>query len=285
MPLQDIINSFTQEPQEGRDPLGYLRGLIAMDLGATGLMAGVRRLGRMGGGAYDPAAGDDRAILKQLLKQTGLHTPPRTRRAYDRMRDWLRFDAAANDRAKIVRYGPVLKSYENAAEALDVPEGGNPLQRFRRWMAENSKVGPHYNHLTDTVGLDKVNGRRSLPTNGVLAHELGHARQSKGLLAGYGLSKGLLGASSLGSFLVQDKDSGRNNAIAGSVASLPMLYTEFDASRRGAGLLSSAARAAGKKLPIAKRLSPFVGFPTYMFAAAQPAIVHGLRSHYGAYNE
>lgn len=283
MPLQDIVDSFTKPPEEGKDPLGYLRGLVAMDLGAGGLMNIVRRFGRMNGGAYDPSAGDDRAILKQLLKQTKLHTPQRfdsTRNRLGRKDTWMQFTRLHNMDA-----GPTLRSYENVAEMANMPEGGNAWQRFQRWMAERSKAGPHFNPVTNTVGLDSHNGKRVLPTNGVLAHELGHSMQSKGLLTGHALSRGLLGASSLGSYLVNDRETGRDNAIAGGVAALPMLYTEFDASRRGSNLLASAAAAAGKKLPLAKRLSPFVGLPTYMLAAAQPAIVHGLRSHYGAYNE
>lgn len=112
----------------------------------------------------------------------------------------------------------------------------------------------------------------------ILAHEAGHVLQHPGLLGTSMVSRKGPVAGLLGTLLSDDKDTGRNWALGGSLAGLPMVGVEMDASRRGAKLLKGMG--AGFK----SRLGAYAGVPTYALFAAMPWLVHKFKGMAGGYN-
>jgi Zn-dependent protease with chaperone function len=81
---------------------------------------------------------------------------------------------------------------------------------------------------------------------GVLAHELGHHMGGKWLMRGNQIGRPALGLGTAGALLSNNEDNSRNSAIAGTVGSMPMLASEFDASRRGAKLMRQMKLKGGR---------------------------------------
>jgi hypothetical protein len=116
----------------------------------------------------------------------------------------------------------------------------------------------------------------------VLAHELGHAEQqaSKALSLKLRMPAMLAGgAAGGGVLLTKDRDRAKLYAGLGSAASLPILFNEYDASRRGAGLVKQLMPGASKSL----RRLPYVGLPTYAALALSPWAAYAGKSAMGGY--
>jgi hypothetical protein len=159
-------------------------------------------------------------------------------------------------------------------------------------------LGPHYNPQTNRIGLPHkdvmtsnlrgsiVGSRdgRHLSNMGVLAHEAGHARQPKWSMTARNASKPLSVLGHFMTLLSKDEDYGAAGAGLGALGMAPTLLNEADASYRGSKMLSQAARLAGKPLSLGRRLSPWLGFPTYALATASPFVVHGVKKQLGGYN-
>jgi Zn-dependent membrane protease YugP len=171
----------------------------------------------------------------------------------------------------------LFKSYKAAKDAD--PEVAETLAKKLKRIgvdriighADEATVGPHFDPKSNTLRVSKDDF-------GVLAHEIGHAKNfatSKKLFgkAGQKLHHILYGTSKVGSsaaasiaalsalFGAED-DTVRNIGIAGSAAAAPMLAEELIASTRGANML--------RKLKLPGKLKAFSGIPSYLAAAALP---------------
>ena len=128
--------------------------------------------------------------------------------------------------------------------------------------------------------------RRYLGSMGVLAHDFGHSKQPGALIKATNTARAFGGGAGTMYALGSDSDThGFYGALAGTAANLPHLGVEYDASRRGANMLQTAARTAGKTLPRALRMSPYMGLPTYALMAAAPMAAYGGKKLFGGYSQ
>ncbi len=131
---------------------------------------------------------------------------------------------------------------------------------------------------TDERGVAISNSIRSSLKPGVLAHEIGHQQQLRHLTGPlYHAGKMLPGGAALYSGLTSDEGHAKKAAIAGTLAAAPMLAAEIDASRRGSKLLKNAGMKG------LRRLTPFVGVPSYAAVAAVPMATYKIKKAMGGY--
>lgn len=176
---------------------------------------------------------------------------------------------------------------------------------FIRW-----EQGPAYDPINH-----RVQWHKNLPSEGILAHELGHATQ--GMNLGNPLRKVLamrlpMMAGGIGGLLgtlgTTDEDKARKIAILGTALGGGVVGNEMHASYRGSKVLHEAMKnfsgkdkrmhftpgfkhhaAALKKNPgLLRKLwalkSPWIGVPTYLAAATAPLQAHGLMKWFGGYD-
>lgn len=138
---------------------------------------------------------------------------------------------------------------------------------------------------------------------GILAHEYGHKQQLdllEKVLRNRNLGKGLMTAGVLGmklgpagamtyNLFTDSETNARKAALLGSVAALPGLGMEFDAARRGTGILKRLAAAGPGRRPIrllGKHLwSPWIGLPSYLALTAAPLVSYQTKKMLGGYSQ
>ena len=114
-----------------------------------------------------------------------------------------------------------------------------------------------------------------------IAHEIGHALAPKFVFNPYtiGLSNAARniggGLGTVGALLSRDEANSRRSAIAGSLAQVPSLGIELDASIRGARLLRNLGAKSG--------MGAFVGLPSYALMAAAPLGAHYTKKLLGGF--
>jgi len=115
---------------------------------------------------------------------------------------------------------------------------------------------------------------------GILAHEIGHLQQRKWLTSVPTRLGGMLGPLAGTAYAASTKDERRAQvgAAAGTLAGVPMLIGETDASLRGRRLLKGAG-VKGRRL-----LSPGIGLASYGALAAMPGIAYGTKKLLGGYD-
>lgn len=144
------------------------------------------------------------------------------------------------------------------------PNPNNPKKKFKHWR-RTIKLG------------DSPTLRRDY----VLAHELGHAMQSKPLLAAYGpaakMLKPSIGALGVSGFLRNGHNDELHDKIDAGIAGVGTLGgavltgIEADASWRGSKGLATAPTRWGR---IKQRAQAFRGVPTYASLAVVPAAMY-----------
>ena len=130
--------------------------------------------------------------------------------------------------------------------------------------------------------LKKYKSIISVPDKGhqsVLAHEMGHAEQGRAFRRLAGLGKGVSGLGGLLALWSDHEDFARQAGIGGSLAMLPTLVNEFDASRRGSRLLKQVGEAS-----MLKRLKAFAGMPTYALGAMLPYGAYKVKDYFDQYS-
>lgn len=145
----------------------------------------------------------------------------------------------------------------------------NIKYRMRRSAADSVRNSPaFYTPANPGIGISKPTIGHSwrVKNPGVLAHEIGHHMGGKWLMRGNVIGRPSIGLGTAGALLSNNEDNSRNAAIAGTVGSVPMLASEFDASRRGAKLMRQMKLKGGR--------SAFIGLPTYMLASSAPMLAH-----------
>jgi hypothetical protein len=131
------------------------------------------------------------------------------------------------------------------------------------------------------------------PSEGILAHELGHARSigrlgpgklpyllargyAPAIGAGYATLKGYQGA------FLDDPKMALTGAAVASASMVPMVADEMIASGIGSKLLKDADPGYKRGL---KALSSWRGVPTYLAAALAPFAAYGLAKKWGAFDK
>lgn len=145
----------------------------------------------------------------------------------------------------------------------------NIKYRMRRSAADSVRNTPaFYTPANPGMGISKptIGHSPRMSNPGVLAHEIGHHMGGKWLMRGNQIGRPALGLGTAAALLSNNEDNSRNSAIAGTAGAVPMLASEFDASRRGAKLMRQMKLKGGR--------SAFVGLPTYMLASSAPMLAH-----------
>lgn len=145
----------------------------------------------------------------------------------------------------------------------------NIKYRMRRSAADSVRNSPaFYTPANPGIGISKptIGHSPRMSNPGVLAHEIGHHMGGKALMVGNRIGRPAIGLGTAGALLSNNEDNSRNSAIAGTLGSVPMLASEFDASRRGAKLMRQMKLKGGR--------SAFIGLPTYMLASSAPMLAH-----------
>lgn len=188
------------------------------------------------------------------------------------------------------------------------------MKSVRPGVADVDWIGWEKGPAYDPVN-HRVQWHKRLPSEGILAHELGHATQ--GMNLGNPLRKVLamrlpMMAGGLGGVLgtlgTTDEDKARKIAILGTALGGGVVGNELHASYRGSKILHEAMKdfsgkdksmhftpsfkrhaAALKKNPsLLRKLwalkSPWIGVPTYLAAATAPLQAHGLMKAFGGYD-
>ena len=173
-----------------------------------------------------------------------------------------------------------LQSMGKSGAMYGMPED---LKFYNMDVSKNPYTSPlnpftsaHYNPQTKTVQTAQ---RGTRPDAGLLAHELGHARQYadpryKGFNKLAGLSRGASMFSTLPLMFADSPDTAKKATTATTIAGLPVFAQEVDASLKGRWLLSQAAKQSGQKLGLMGQLAPFKGVPSYLLALALPYITY-----------
>jgi hypothetical protein len=117
---------------------------------------------------------------------------------------------------------------------------------------------------------------------GIRAHEAGHALgpdiYTKPIVRRLSVLAPILGTGNI--IHTKNEEVGRNTALASPLLASPLLASEFDASMRGSNLLKKLTKG---KLTTLQKLSPYVGLPTYLAAAAAPSLAHLTKKYMGGY--
>ena len=191
-------------------------------------------------------------------------------------------------------------STAQAEELLEDLYAANPdLRRVKEVGPSMIPAGPHYNPKNDSIGYSG-----KAPSSGILAHELGHAQQKwtpkrMKLQQFSRLGAQLSPLAALYAGVSKDEDKARNAAIGSTAVSLPMLFNEYDASRRGAKMLrnlpadhpalralqSGPSSSLRRRLVNAARRNPYIGLPTYALMASIPGLTYGAKKLTGGYED
>jgi hypothetical protein len=145
----------------------------------------------------------------------------------------------------------------------------NMKHRMRRSAADSVRNTPaFYTPANPGIGISKptIGHSPRMSNPGVLAHEIGHHMGGKALMYGNRIGRPAIGLGTAGALLSNNEDNSRNSALAGTAGAVPMLASEFDASRRGAKLMRQMKLKGGR--------SAFIGLPTYMMASSAPLLAH-----------
>lgn len=158
--------------------------------------------------------------------------------------------------------------------------------------SKDSKLGKYsigksnYNPKINQVNLFS-------PTEGITAHELGHAKQYSNpkyrkYMGKLAMGSRLLSGSGLGILAPilsdNEQDAKKSSAIASAVGA-PVLAEEIHASFKGSQMLSK--QKGFSKLTKAKKLihlmKPFAGLPSYVLATVAPYLVYKYMKKKGKY--
>jgi hypothetical protein len=165
-------------------------------------------------------------------------------------------------------------------------------------VQSTSGGGLHYNPTTKAVVVpgggplvaDGLAAAKKTPI-GALAHEFGHARQAihnKYPWIGK-IGRGMGGVGVAGSMLAnvfaKDEQTALTGSLIGSALGAPLVADELQASFKGSKALAKAFREAGKKIPLHRRMTPFVGVPSYLGVALMPLIQHYVQRQAGVYKK
>ena len=174
------------------------------------------------------------------------------------------------------------------------------LTKKGRWAFLNPNMQSVYrpagpSPLLSSLMLDPIvqTGQRGAnPNLGILAHEIGHAKQYApggtpllNKMAGVGRGAVGLGLHTLPLLFADKESTAQLFTGLGTAASLPLLGQELDASWKGRNLLKEAASKTGSKLGFLQSLSPFKGIPSYMLATALPYIMYKYLKGKGQYEK
>ena len=134
----------------------------------------------------------------------------------------------------------------------------------------------------DVSKYDPNSNTATFPKNyyGIAAHELGHAEQYNQSKTHYKLrnlfkaSRGLTAYNPAGflAMLSPNESTASFAANLNLATSLPMLYEEVDAGRRGARIISNTSSFSklGRLAKLGALARPFVGLPSYLIMALLP---------------
>jgi hypothetical protein len=145
----------------------------------------------------------------------------------------------------------------------------------KKFISERSTASAFY---PDTQKININPKDKSAP---VLAHELGHKegmRKYPMITKAHraGMLAGLIG--STGVPMLNNKEHSANSAILGTLGFGTVLGSELDASTRGYKMLRNLGRSR------LSALKAFIGVPTYLAAAATPALEYKWKEHKGGFN-
>ena len=189
--------------------------------------------------------------------------------------------------ARRPEYSAIVKELEKLApkgvkvRSIDVSK--KPFE-----VLKNPIAGAHYNPSTKTA----YTAQRGInPNPGLLAHELGHAKQytnpsslinklqAPSRLANY------YHLTSIPLLFAKDENTAKAMAGVGTAASVPLFAHEMDASIKGRKMLMKAASKSGNKLGFLKSLAPFKGMPSYLLALGSPYLMYKYLKSKGQYKE
>ena len=201
-----------------------------------------------------------------------------------RLHDASRLSKQMDDLATAHGYGldySQMSSYSSHRVYKDTTGKNRPHIGFD--PTDASFMGAHMATGTDNRRNISLGRYRSSRSHGTLAHEFGHALQSKKQLNFVHAARRPYGAATSGllaSSLLRTSTSNDNEfldkvdaglATVGTASFLPTVYNEIDASRRGSVTLGTAPTRLGR---IKQRAQAFKGVPTYLAAAATPAAMY-----------
>lgn len=168
---------------------------------------------------------------------------------------------------RTINFNPLRTSSSNAIFAEDASNAAYNTARKNRL---NPNV-LRYAGQTQRKGINvNIGGNKFMQSRGVMAHELGHAKQNKNFLRAAGLGRsvgvplGILGGVA-DAALRDDSNGGIGYGIAG-LSAATTLANELNASYKGSKAFKSLRGKA----------SAFKGIPTYTAFAAAPAVAYGV---------
>jgi len=172
----------------------------------------------------------------------------------------------------------------------------NNMHNVKWWeQAIMPPLGNNFDPNTNTVNVATKFGNKPGNYNpGILAHELGHAKQFNkpgrgmkllNMMQGPTRALQMTGLTSLPQMFIDDEKTAGQAAGIGTALGAPVLAHEIDASRRGRNLLKKAAKKSGTKLSFIKSLAPYKGVPTYLLAAMMPYLSYKYLKNSGAYKK
>ena len=178
--------------------------------------------------------------------------------------------------ARRPEYSAIVKELEKLApKGVKVKSVNVSKKPFE--VLKNPIAGSHYNPSTKTA----YTAQRGInPNPGILAHELGHAKQFKNpsslinKLALPSRIATMYGLISLPLLFAEDESTAKTMAGVGTAASAPLFAHEMDASIKGRKMLMEAASKSGNKLGFLRSLAPFKGMPSYLLALASPYLLY-----------
>lgn len=169
-------------------------------------------------------------------------------------------------------YSAIVKELERTAGRMGVSVSSLDISKNPFENLINPLKGSYYDRSNKHVQIAQ-RGKNMNP--GILAHELGHAKQDPKSL--------LTKASGLGRFsqlsylpliLTGDEDTAKLAAGFGTAMAAPQFIHEMDASIKGRKVLLDAAKKSGNKLGFIRSLGSFKGLPTYALAMAAPFMMY-----------
>ena len=169
-----------------------------------------------------------------------------------------------------------ISVYSHNKDARGEPSS-SLLNVLRKRMGIRPKGKPVSTSFNPFLG--EINMAKGTKHPAILAHELGHARGGKGLMAANIGGKMGIGALTQMAMFSPDEESSKMWAGAGTLAGGGVLASELDASRRG----YQAMRALGSGRRGA--LKAFAGIPTYLGLAGIPGLAHLTKREMGGFED
>ena len=189
--------------------------------------------------------------------------------------------------ARRPEYSAIVKELEKLAPK-DVKVKTINVAKKPFEVLKNPLAGAHYNPSTKTAYTAQ---RGVNPNPGLLAHELGHAKQYTkpssliNKLAKPSRFASFYSLTSLPLLFAEDESTAKSMAGVGTAMSAPVFLHEMDASIKGRNMLMKAASKTGNKLGFLKSLAPFKGIPSYLLALASPYLIYKYLKSKGQYKE